>query len=350
MGAAERKAYKYGLVEYTPMFFSDVPRFLRDYYKPDVSLIHVSPPNKDGYCSLGITCAEANTGIKSSKLIIAIINKSMPFVNGNGIIHISNIDYAIEGDYKLAESSSKQDLFSDKITKLIVENLIEDGSTIQVGIGSVPEAVLTKLTCFKDLGVHTEIFNDGLITLYNKGIVTGKYKTVDNGLITSTFTFGTKKLYDFLNNNKDVVLRDVDQTNNPFIISQNYKMVSINSAIEIDLTGQICSDSIGYKIYSGFGGQVDFLYGASLCPNGKSVIAIPSVTLRGESRITSILKPGAGVVTTRANARYIVTEYGMVDLFGKSLRERAKLLISIAHPDHRQRLYDDAIKLLHLKL
>lgn len=340
---------KSGNFDYTPIFFNDVPNYLSN-SKIDVALIQITPPNNDGYCSLGISCGESIAGIKSAKVVIGMINPSMPFVMGDGLLHISNIDYCCNFDYKLPEIKENiSNEISDKISTHIAENLIEDGCTLQIGIGAIPESVLKKIDCYKDLGVHTELFGDGVVELAKKGVINGKRKTVDQGLITSTFSLGTKSLYEYINNNPTIAMRDVSKTNDPFIIGKNYKMVAINSGIEIDLTGQIVSDSIGRRIYSGFGGQVDFIYGTSRCPDGKAIIALPSST-KGISRIVPTIKEGAGVVTTRANARYVVTEYGIVNLFGKTLRERAKLLISIAHPDFRKELYDSAQKLLNLKL
>ncbi|MBM3207911.1 MAG: 4-hydroxybutyrate CoA-transferase, partial [Chlamydiae bacterium] len=315
------------------------PDLFRKNIRPlDVALIHVSPPDEHGLCSLGTSVDVARAACDSAKLIIAQINKQMPRVHGDGLLHKDHIHFAIEIDEPLHEARSSTSSDIEKKIGFFVASLIEDGSTIQTGIGRIPNAVLSELKDHKNLGVHTEVFSDALLPLIEKGIINNSQKVVYPGRTVSSFIIGTKKLYDFIDDNLMFANLDVSFVNNPHIIGKNPKVVAINSAVEVDLTGQICADSIGTKIISGVGGQIDYMRGAVLSKNGKPVIALPSRTASGRSKIVSILAPGAGVVTTRAHAHYIVTEYGIADLYGKTLGERAKVLISIAHPDDRESL------------
>lgn len=330
--------------EYVPVFLSEIPLLFKNNILPiDVALIHVSPPDKHGYCSLGTSVDVARSAIKSAKHVIAQVNKQMPRTHGDGIIHLSKINTTVDIDEPLPEVnySKKIDEKSLAIGKHIA-NLIEDGSTLQLGIGAIPDSVLACLTNHKDLGIHTEMFSDGLIPLVRKGVITNKYKTNHQGKIVTSFVVGTKELYNFVDDNPLVSFLDIDYVNDTTIIRENPKVVAINSAIEIDVTGQVCADSIGTYQYSGVGGQMDFMRGAALSKGGKPIIAIKSTTKEGYSKIVPFLKQGAGVVTTRAHVHYVVTEYGVAYLFGKNLHQRAIALRDIAHPDHREEL-DKAI-------
>lgn len=326
--------------DYVPVFLSEIPRLFKSGVLPiDVALIHVSPPDSHGYCTLGTSVDAALTATKTAKKVIAQVNPNMPRTHGEGHVHISRFTAAIWDESPLPEVDygSKVDEVSLQIGRNVAE-LIEDGATLQMGIGTIPDAVLQSLTNHKELGVHTEMFSDGLIPLVEKGIITNEHKKVRRGNIVTTFTMGTRKVYDFVNDNPNVVFMDVAFVNDTSVIRKNPKVVAINSALEIDLTGQVCADSIGTYQYSGIGGQMDFMRGASLSDGGKPIIALPSITSKGISRITPFLKEGAGVVTTRGHVHYVVTEYGTVNLYGKNMEQRAKLLISIAHPSHREAL------------
>lgn len=323
--------------DYVPVFLSEIPLlFKRNILPVDVALIHVSPPDKHGYCSLGTSVDIVNAALQSAKTVIAQINAKMPRTHGDGIIHTSRIHHCIEINEELPEVSyqSKIDTQAIAIAKHCAE-LIEDGSTLQMGIGAIPDAVLSCLGNHKDLGIHTEMFSDGILPLVEKGIITNKYKVKHRGKIVSGFALGTRKLYDFIDDNPEVVFLDIDYVNDTKVIRCNPKVVALNSAIEIDITGQVCSDSIGTYQFSGVGGQMDFLRGAALSEGGKPIVALKSVTKEGESKIVPFLKPGAGVVTSRAHVHYVVTENGVANLFGKNLRQRAEALKNIAAPEHR---------------
>ena len=325
---------------YVPVFLSEIPRLFKDGYLPiDVALLHVSPPDAHGYCTMGTSTDIAVSAARAAKKIIAQVNPRMPRVLGDGIIHVSEIDAMIWESTELYEMdyAAKTDSTTEKIGDQVAA-LIDDGSTLQMGIGGIPDAVLSKLGNHKDLGVHTEMFSDGLIPLVEKGVITNSRKKISCGKIVSSFILGTRKVYDFIDNNPYIHCMDISFVNDATIIRQNPKVVSINSAIEIDITGQVCADSIGTYQYSGIGGQVDFMRGAALSEGGKPIIAISSVTNKGISRIVPHLNEGAGVVTTRGHIHYVATEYGTVNLFGKNLDQRARLLATIAHPDHREML------------
>lgn len=326
--------------DYTPIFLSEIPRLFKNGYLPlDVAILHVSPPDQHGFCSLGTSVDAALAASQTARTLIAQVNPKMPRTFGDAHIHHSKFHAMVWHESELPEVN-----YGEKINPTIqsigqyVASLIEDGSTLQAGIGAIPDAVLKGLTDRKDLGIHTEMFSDGLIPLIEKGVVTNKYKKIRTGKIVTAFAAGTKNLYNFLDNNPSIEFLDVSYVNDVDIIRKNPKVIAINSALEIDLTGQICADSIGTYQYSGIGGQMDFIRGAALSEGGKPIIAIPSTTNKGISRITPVLNKGAGVVTTRGHAHYIVTEYGYVNLYGKNLEQRSEMLIGIAHPDHREML------------
>lgn len=336
IGKNVRHTIKAGNGSYTPVFLSELPRlFQQRIIELDVVLIHVSVPDRHGYCSLGVAVEAILAAIDNAKTVIAQVNPQMPRTHGAGVIHITEIDYFVESDeeipiHEMAQPNAIESKIGD-----YVANLIEDRSTLQMGIGSIPNAVLKSLTNHKDLGLHTEMFSDGVIDLILNNVINGNYKKINRGRTLSTFVMGSKRLYDYVDDNPFVEMRASNYTNNPAFIQQNPRMVAINSAIEVDLTGQVCADSIGSNMYSGVGGQVDFIRGASLSEGGKAIIALPSVTKNGVSRIVPMLKPGAGVVTTRAHVHYVVTEYGVANLYGKTIKQRAEALTRIAHPDHR---------------
>jgi acyl-CoA hydrolase len=325
---------------FVPVSLSEISQLFENGYLPlDVALIQVSPPDAHGFCTLGPSVDVTMSAVRSAKKIIAQVNPLMPKVYGDGMIHTSKIDAMVWQKAELHEFD-----FSSKITEQAqqigrhVASIIEDRSTLQMGIGAIPDAVLGCLTGHKGLGIHTEMFSDGIVPLVKAGIITNEYKKVHRGKIISSFVLGTSKVYDFINDNPYVNCLEASHVNDTSVIRKNPKTVAINSALEIDLTGQVCADSIGTSQYSGIGGQMDFMRGASLSEGGKPIIALPSVTSRGASRIVPFLKQGAGVVTTRGHIQYVATEYGLVNLYGKNLEQRARLLISIAHPSHREQL------------
>ncbi len=337
IGKNVRHTLKAGNGSYTPVFLSEVPLlFKRNIVDLDVVLIHVSIPDKHGYCSLGVSVEATLAAIDNANYVIAQVNKQMPRTHGDGIIHISEIDLFVECDEPLPVHLMPEPTETESKIGDYVASLIEDKSTLQMGIGTIPNAVLSRLTNHKDLGLHTEMFSDGVIDLILKDVINSNYKGVNKGRALATFLMGSKRLYDYVDDNPFVEMRESDYVNDVSIIKQNPRMVSINSAIEVDLTGQVCADSIGTRLYSGVGGQMDFIRGASLSEGGKAIIALPSVTKNGISRIVPSLKPGAGVVTTRAHVHYIITEYGIANLYGKTIKERVKALVNIAHPDHRE--------------
>jgi 4-hydroxybutyrate CoA-transferase len=339
LGANIRDAVARGDADYVPAFLSEMPALFRQRVLPlDVALVHVSPPDRHGYCSLGTSVDIARAAVDSAPLVIAQVNPRMPRTHGDGLVHHSRFAAAVEVDAPLPEHGHGEAGAEEQAIGRHTAALVEDGATLQMGIGTIPDAVLAALDGHRDLGVHTEMFSDGVLRLVERGVITGRQKKVHPGKLVAGFAMGTRKLYDFLDDNPQVAMLDISYVNDPGVIRRNPKVVAINSAIEIDLTGQVCADSIGTKMWSGVGGQMDFLRGASLSPGGKPILALPSQTGKGISRITPMLKPGAGVVTTRAHVHWVVTEFGAVDLRGKNLRQRAKALISIAHPDHREAL------------
>ena len=305
---------------------------------PPVALISVSPPDLHGYCSLGTSVDISLAAVQSAKIVIAQINKFVPRTHGDGFIHISKIDFKIEHHSPLPEIELHNLTEIERKIGQNISELVEDGATLQMGIGAIPNAVLACLGNHKNLGIHSEMFSDGIIPLVESGVINGSQKARHRNSIVGSFAIGSQKLYDFINDNPMVKMLDFAYVNSVEIIRKNPKVTAINSAIEVDLTGQICADSIGSHIYSGVGGQMDFIRGASLSEGGKPIIALSSITSKGESKIVPFLKQGAGVVTTRAHVHWVVTEYGAVNLYGKSLKERAELLTSIAHPDYREKL------------
>lgn len=350
IGGNVRKATQEGRANFIPCFLSEIPSMFRKRIIPiDVALIQVSPPDRHGYCSLGISVDASKAAMEMASHVIAQVNKQMPRTHGDGLIHISKMDAFVEVDEPLHETILPPSTeVEDKIGGYVA-SMIEDRSTLQMGIGTIPNAVLSKLTNHKDLGIHTEMFSDGVIPLVEKGVINGKYKKIHPGKIVSGFVIGSKKVYDFIDDNPMVNLLDIAYVNNVSVIKKNPRQISINSAIEVDVTGQVCADSIGTRFYSGVGGQMDFIRGASLSEGGKPIIALPSSTLRGQTKIVPTLKNGAGVVTTRAHVHYVVTEWGIADLYGKSIKQRIKSMIDISHPEHREEIERQAFDVYHLK-
>ena len=326
--------------DYVPVFLSQIPQLFKQQILPiDVAMIQVSPPDSHGYCSLGTSVDIAASAVENAKTVIALVNPRMPRTHGNGFISINDVTHAVWHEAELPEVN-----YSGKLTPAVVEigknvaALIEDGATLQMGIGVIPDQVLQNLSNHKHLGIHTEMLSDGVIPLLHSGVIDNSRKKVKKGRSVTGFVAGTRKLYDFIDDHPNMLVMDISYVNDTSVIRQNPKVTAINSAIEIDLTGQVCADSIGTYQYSGIGGQMDFIRGASLSEGGKPIIALPSTTSKNESRIVPFLKQGAGVVTTRGHIHWVVTEYGSVNLFGKNLKQRGKALIQIAHPDHREYL------------
>ena len=350
-----RQAVHEGRADFTPVLLSEYPLlFKRGLLPLDAALIHVSPPDEHGFCSLGVEVGLTKTAAEFAKIIIAEVNEQMPRTLGDSFIHVSRLNYIVPVDYPIAELPMGEDESSEVVEKIAgyIAELIPDAATMQLGIGAIPDAVLKFLFDKRDLGIHTELFSDGVIDLVNAGVLTNAQKTLHPGKIVAGFMLGTKRLYDWADDNPLIELHRTEYVNDPFVIAQNERMVAINSAIEIDLTGQVCADSIGPKLYSGVGGQLDFVYGASRSKGGVPIIALPSTNVMRDgtvlSKIVSMLKLGAGVVTTRNHVRYIVTEYGVADLYGKTIRDRATQLIGIAHPDFRAELRKQAQELHYI--
>ncbi|MEW6286575.1 MAG: acetyl-CoA hydrolase/transferase C-terminal domain-containing protein [Chloroflexota bacterium] len=350
-----RKAVHEGRADFTPVLLSEFPLlFKRGYLPLDVAIIHVSLPDEHGFCSLGVEVGLTKSPAESAKVIIAEVNQQMPRTLGDSFIHVSRLNYIVPVDYPIVEMPMSEEGNSEIVERIagFIAELIPDGATMQLGIGAIPDAVLKYLKDKKDLGVHSELFSDGVIDLVNAGVLTNARKTLHPGKIIAGFMLGTKRLYDWSDDNPMIEFHRTEYVNDPFIIAQNERMVAINSAIEVDLTGQVCADSIGPKLYSGVGGQLDFIYGASRAKDGVPIIALPSTTTLKDgtpvTRIAAMLKQGAGVVTTRNHVRYVVTEYGVADLYGKTIRQRARQLINIAHPDFRADLEKQAKELHYL--
>ncbi len=339
VGPGVRKAVNEGNACYTPVFLSEIPALFDKELPLDVALIQVSPPDEHGFCSYGVSVDIIKPAAERSRTVIAEVNEQMPRTLGDCFIHVSKLTYAVEVDRPLLELP--QDEFTDvhrRIGSHIAE-LIEDEATLQLGIGAIPDAVLSQLTDKRHIGIHTEMFADGVVELFEAGVITNERKTLHPGKIVASFVMGSRKLYDFIDNNPVVEMHPSNYVNDPFIIAKNDHMISINSAISIDLTGQVNSDSMGTRFYSGIGGQVDFVRGAQRSKGGKAIIAFPSTAKSGElSRIVATLLPGAGVVTSRGDVDYVATEYGVAQLHGKSIRGRARSLINIAHPKFREAL------------
>ncbi len=348
-----RAAVNEGRADFTPCRLSEIPLLFTSGALPlDVAMIHVSPPDEHGFCSLGVEVGITKAAASVAKVVIAEVNLRMPRTLGDSFIHISRITHAVPVDYEIPEHAmGEPSELSMKIGRHVAD-LIEDGSTLQMGIGAIPDGVLHYLKEKKNLGIHTELFSDGVIDLYERGIINGEKKSLHKGKMVAGFLLGSKKLYDFVDNNPVVELHPTEYVNDPYVIRQNDRMVAINSAIEVDLTGQVCADSIGPRLFSGVGGQLDFIRGAARSKGGKPIIALPSSgsNRSGErySRIVAMLRPGAGVVTTRNDVHYIVTEFGVANLYGKTIRQRARALVDVAHPDFRAELERAAGELKYL--
>jgi acetyl-CoA hydrolase len=355
ISADVRKAVQEGRADYTPVLLSEFPLLFKNRHLPiDVAMIHVSPPDEHGFCSLGVEVGLTKSPAESAKVIIAEVNEQMPRTLGDSFIHVSKLTHILHVDYPIPEMAMSEEGESETIEKIagFIAELIPDGATMQMGIGAIPDAVLKYLFDKKDLGIHTELFSDGVIDLVDAGVLTNARKTLHAGKIVAGFILGTKRLYDWVDDNPLIELHRSEYVNDPFVIAQNDRMVAVNSAIEVDLTGQVCADSIGPKLYSGVGGQLDFVYGASRSKGGVPIIALPSTnTMRDGtviSKIVPMLKQGAGVVTTRNHVRFIVTEYGVADLYGKTIRQRAQALIKIADPQFRDELTKTAAELHYI--
>lgn len=351
-GGSTRDAINEGRADYTPCFFSEIPRLFREKYLPvDVAIIQVSEPDEHGYMSYGISVDYTRVAAEHAQTVLAAVNPNMPRTLGDCFIHVSDVDCLVETREDLLEIPLPEIGEEEKAIGENVAGLVEDGSTLQLGIGAIPDAVLMFLNDKKDLGIHTEMFSDGVVGLVENGVVTNRAKTIHHGKMVANFLMGSKKLYRFVHNNPQVEMKTVDYTNDPFIIGQNDKMISINSALQVDLVGQVCADTLGYKQFSGVGGQVDFVRGCSRSRGGKAIIAMPSTASGGKySRIVNTLMEGASVTTSRNDVQYIVTEQGVADLRGKSIRKRAEALISIAHPDFRGELKEGLKAKRHIVL
>lgn len=348
IGKNVRHTLAAGNGSYTPVFLSELPRLFRKKVLPlDVVFIHVSPPDIHGYCSLGVSVEATLAAIENAKIVIAQINPQMPRTFGDGILHVSEINYLVDVNMPIyGHEMAAISPLEDKIGTYIA-SLIDDKSTLQMGIGSIPNAALAKLSNHKDLGLHTEMFSDGVIDLIQSGVINCNYKGTTRGRILATFLIGSKRLYEFVDDNPFIEMKESSAVNDTARIRKNPKMVAINSAIEVDVTGQVCADSIGARMYSGVGGQMDFIRGASLSEGGKAIIALPSITKSGESRIVPFLKQGAGVVSTRSHVQYIITENGIADLYGKTLKQRATEMVKIAHPNHQEWIEEEYFNLIN---
>ncbi|MGF1534389.1 MAG: acetyl-CoA hydrolase/transferase family protein [Bernardetiaceae bacterium] len=339
VGANTRQGVQEGWADYVPIFLSEVPLlFRRRIIDLDVAMLTVSPPDRNGYCTLGTSVDTSLAAAQSAKLVIAEINPHMPRTHGDSAIHISRFAKVIDTNTPLPAHNPKPPTPVEEKIGHYIAGLVEDGATLQMGIGSIPDAALKAMTHHRALGIHTEMFSDGVIDLVERGAITNEHKVKHRNHIVAGFVVGSRRLYDFIDDNPYVRMLDIAYVNDTQVIRQNPKVTAINSAIEVDLTGQVVSDSIGSRIYSGVGGQMDFIRGAALSEGGKPIIALPSTTSKGISRIVATLHPGGGVVTTRAHAHYIITEYGIAELYGQNIRTRARRLINIAHPDHREAL------------
>lgn len=346
VGSNTRQAVQAGRADFMPVFLSEIPRLFRDGTLPiDVALIQVSPPDEHGFCSFGSEVGCTKPAAQSARCVIAEVNRRMPRVLGDSFIHVSKLDYIVEVEYPLPEAPQAGATPAHTAIGKHIADLIPDGATLQLGIGSIPDAVLAQVGTKHDLGIHTELFSDGVIDLVERGVITNDRKTLHPGKIIAGFLFGSQRLYDFVQDNAMIELHPSDYVNDPFIIAQNDNMIAINSALEVDITGQVCADSIGPAIFSGIGGQLDFVRGAARSRGGKPIIALPATaeTRHGRlSRIVAQLKPGAGVVTSRGDVHYVITEYGVARLYGKTLRERVRALIDIAAPEFREQLEEYA--------
>jgi acyl-CoA hydrolase len=343
VGPNLRDAVQEGRADYLPVFLSEVPKLFRSGLLPlDVALVQVSPPDRHGFCSLGVSVDASRAAVQTARTVIAQVNRNMPRTHGDGLIHVDDIEFGVPVDDPIPELRHPPISDVDGAVGRNCAELVEDGATLQIGIGTIPDATLAALGDHHRLGIHTEMLSDGVVDLVEKGVVTGEMKRVHPGKIVAGFALGTRRLYDFMDDNPLVQMLDIAYVNDPTVIRRNPRVTAINGALEVDLTGQVCADSIGERLYSGVGGQMDFIRAAALSEGGKPIIALPSVTTSGESRVVSQLKPGAGVVTTRAHVHFVVTEHGIADLFGKNLRQRAEALIAVADPRHRETLTAEA--------
>ncbi len=349
-GAQSRKPIEEGRADFIPIFLADIPAlFTTGTVRLDAAIVQLSPPDRHGLCTLGTSVDTAKAAADSAPIVIAEINDRMPRTHGNSTVHFDRITAFILTNRPLLEHKPEPETDVESRIGEIIADLIEDGSALQMGVGSIPNAVLSRLHDKHDLGIHTEMFSDPVVDLVEEGVITNRLKTVHPNRITTSFVTGTQRLFDFVDDNPTVEFHPCDRTNDTALIRKNDKAVAINSALQIDLTGQVCADSIGHRIYSGIGGQMDFIHGAALSKGGKPIIAIPSTAVKGTvSRIVPELNLGAGVVTTRGHVHWVVTEYGMVNLHGKTLRERGEALISIAHPDYRSDLRRSLSKIRHI--
>lgn len=351
VGGNARKAIQENRADYTPCFFHEIPSlFTQGPLHPDVAIVQLSQPNLEGFCSFGVSSDYTKPAAHAATIVIAEINDQMPFVGGDNFMHVSDIDYIIETSNPLYELPAPQIGETELAIGRHCASLVQDGATLQLGIGSIPDAVLKSLGDKKQLGIHTEMFSDGVVDLVEKGIITGEKKTLHKGKLVATFLMGSQRLYDFVNHNKDVIMYPADYVNDSWIISRNFKMVSINSCVEIDLMGQVVSESIGNRQISGVGGQVDYVRGTCMARDGISIMAMPSTAAGGKvSRIVPFLGQGAAVTTSRNDVRYVVTEFGIAQLWGKTLKQRAESLAEIAHPDFRDQLREATEKRFHVK-
>ncbi len=345
VGANVRESVQKGLADYIPIFLGETSRLYREQYiHCNVAMIQVSPPDKFGYVSLGPSVDATLAAIETAEFVIAVVNKNVPRTFGDSLIHLSRIHFIVEDNSPLATVEFAAPSETEQTIGRYCAELIEDGACLQMGIGSIPNAILSCLGSHKDLGIHTEMFSDGILPLVKKGVINGSRKKLDRGKIVSTFVMGSQRIYDFIDGNPQVLMKDVEYTNDPFNIAQQPRMTSINSAIQVDLSGQVCADSLGDRIYSGVGGQIDYVYGSSRAKGGKAIIAMPTVTRKGISKIVPSLDLGSGAVTTRNHIHWFITEFGAVNLYGKSLQERARLIISVANPQVQEKLDEAAFK------
>lgn len=341
VGGTSRDAIAEGRGDFTPSFFFEVPRQFSSTMPVDVAMVMVTPPDENGMCSLGVSVDYTLEAVKQAKLVIAQVNPQMPWTGPYSLVSVKDLDCIVEHEAPIIELKPPKIGDIEKAIGEHCASLVPDGATLQLGIGAIPDAVLLFLKHKKDLGIHSEMFSDGVVDLYQKGVITGANKRLDKGKMVAAFLMGSKKLYDFVDDNPDVMMRTVDYVNNPAVICQNPKVVSINSCLQVDFNGQVNSESMGTKQFSGIGGQLDYVRGAAMCPDGKAILAMPSTAKHGEvSRIVPVFEPGTTVTTTRTDVHYIVTEYGVANLRAKSLRERARLLINIAHPKFRDQLWE----------
>jgi 4-hydroxybutyrate CoA-transferase len=349
-GGPTRDAIWEGRADYIPCCFSEIPFLFNTLLPVDVAMVTVSPPDSNGYCSLGVSVDYTKHAVSQAKTVIAEVNPTMPRTHGESFLHTSEIDFFVDVDVPIHELKSRETTDVEENIGRHAAELVEDGCCLQLGIGGIPDAVLKNLTAFKDLGIHSEMISDGVRHLVDKGVITGRMKNVHRGKVVVAFLMGSRAFYDWVDDNPLIEMRTVDYTNNPYLIAQNKKMLAINSALEVDLLGQVCADTLGPRQFSGVGGQLDFVRGARMSEDGKAIIALQSTVNSDVSRIVPTLKAGAAVTTSRNDVDYVVTEYGIASLKGKTVRARMKALIDIAHPGFREELARKAYEVYHLKL